>query len=47
VVAVHYYLTHRNESIRIIGKHVSVTDPSILESMYNTLAVQLGTLAGP
>ncbi len=47
VASIHYYLTHRNESILIIGKHVTVADPSILESMYNTLAVQLGPWPAP
>ncbi len=41
LTAIHYYLTHREESIRIMGEHVSGADPTVLQSMYDSLAAQL------
>jgi NitT/TauT family transport system substrate-binding protein len=44
VTAIHFYLTHRNESLSIIKKYFSRTDPKALELMYETYASQLEKL---
>ena len=41
LTAIHYFLTRPSESIRIIGEHVSVSDPTALEAMYASFAAQL------
>lgn len=41
MTAIHYYLTHRNESLAIIRKYMSATDPQALEAMYEAFAAQL------
>ena len=47
LAAIHFYLTHRNESIAIIRKYFSGTDPSALENMYDVFAAQLTPLPLP
>lgn len=44
VTAIHYFLTHRSESLSIIEKYFSRTDPQALEFMYDTYASQLEKL---
>jgi ABC-type nitrate/sulfonate/bicarbonate transport system substrate-binding protein len=41
VAAIHYYLTHRAESVAIMKKYVNVADPGALEAMYEAFAAQL------
>ena len=41
LTAIHYFLTRPNESMRILGEHVSVADPAALETMYSSFAAQL------
>ena len=41
LTAIHYFLTRPSESIRIIGEHVSIADPTALETMYASFAAQL------
>jgi len=41
LTAIHYFLTHPSESIRIMGEHVAVADPTALETMYASFAAQL------
>lgn len=45
--AIHYFLTHRNESIAIIKKYFSGTSPSAVETMYDSFAAQLRPLPLP
>jgi len=45
--AIHYYLTHRTESISIIKKYFSAADPNAIESMYELFAAQLQPLPAP
>ncbi|TMA13228.1 MAG: ABC transporter substrate-binding protein [Deltaproteobacteria bacterium] len=47
VAAIHYYLSHRNESIAIIKKYFSGAAPSTLETMYDSFAAQLKPLPIP
>jgi NitT/TauT family transport system substrate-binding protein len=47
LAAIHYYLTHRSESVAIMRKYVSGADPVALEAMYDTFAAQLRPLPGP
>ncbi len=47
LTAIHYYLTHRDESIGIIKKHVTVVGLTSIEAMYDALAAQLETLPFP
>lgn len=47
LAATHFYLTHRNESIAIIRKYFSGTNPSQLENMYEAFAAQLKPLPTP
>ena len=47
LAAIHFYLTRRNESIAIIRKYFSGTNPSALENMYNAFAAQLTPLPLP
>lgn len=47
LAAIHYYLTHRKESMAIIRKYFSGADPAALESMYETFAAQLKPLPVP
>ncbi len=47
LAAIHFYLTHRNESIAIIRKYFGGTDPSALENMYDAFAAQLTPLPLP
>lgn len=42
--AIHFYLTRKNESLAIIKKYFTGTDPSSLESMYYAYASQLKPL---
>jgi sulfonate transport system substrate-binding protein len=44
VTATHFYLTHRNESLGIIKKYFSGTNPQSLEGMYEVFASQLKPL---
>jgi ABC-type nitrate/sulfonate/bicarbonate transport system substrate-binding protein len=41
VTSIHYYLSHREESIGIMDKFVAAVDSSALEVMYNGFAAQL------
>lgn len=45
--AIHFFLTRRNDSIGIIRKYFSGTDPANIESMYDAFAAQLGPLPFP
>lgn len=47
LAATHYYLTHREESIRIMREHVSVADSTVLDAMYSSLADQLAPWPAP
>ncbi len=47
LAAIHFFLTHRDESIAIIKKYFSGADPRALEEMYNTYAAQLKPLPAP
>ncbi|MGH7771246.1 MAG: ABC transporter substrate-binding protein [Candidatus Binatia bacterium] len=47
VAAIHFYLSHRAESIAIIKKYFTATDPGTLETMYNAFASQLRPIPGP
>lgn len=47
LAAIHYYLTHRMESIAIIKKYFSGTNPSTVEAMYDVFAAQLKPLPAP
>lgn len=47
LTAIHYYLTHRNESVAIIKKYFTGTDPTDLETMYDVFAGQLKPVPGP
>ncbi|MBI2090976.1 MAG: ABC transporter substrate-binding protein [Deltaproteobacteria bacterium] len=47
VASIHYYLTHRNESIGIMKKYLSLSDPRAFESMYEAFAAQLGPFPAP
>ena len=47
LAAIHFYLSHRAESIAIIKKYFTGTDPSSLEAMYNAFAAHLKPIPGP
>lgn len=47
MTAIHYYVTHRAESIAIIRKYMSASDPQALETMYDAFAAQLTRLPVP
>ena len=47
VEAIHYYLTRRAESIAIIKKYFSGSNPGALETMYEAFAAQLKPLPFP
>lgn len=47
VTAIHYYLTHRNESIGIIKKYFGGSSPSAVETMYDSFAAQLRPIPTP
>jgi ABC-type nitrate/sulfonate/bicarbonate transport system substrate-binding protein len=47
VEAIHYYLTRRAESIAIIKKYFSGSNPAALEIMYEAFAAQLKPLPAP
>jgi len=47
LTAIHYFLFHRAESLAIIKKYFTGTDPSALENMYEAFAAQLKPLPGP
>lgn len=47
LAAIHYYLTRRNESIAIIKKYFTASNPDALESMYEAFAAQLTPLPVP
>jgi len=47
LAAIHFYLTHRNESIAIIRKYFRGRDPETLENMYEAFAAQLKPLPAP
>ncbi|MBI2357897.1 MAG: ABC transporter substrate-binding protein [Deltaproteobacteria bacterium] len=47
VASIHYYLTHRNETIGIMKKYLSLSDPRAFESMYEVFAAQLGPFPAP
>ena len=38
LAGIHYYLTHRDESIGIMQKHVALSEPAALGSMYDAFA---------
>ncbi len=41
LTAIHYYLTHRDESMGIIERHVTIVGRTSIEAMYHVLAAQL------
>lgn len=41
LTAIHYYLTHRDESMGIIERHVTIVGRTSIEAMYHALAAQL------
>lgn len=41
LTSIHYYLTHRDESLATMNKYLAGTDPTALETMYDTFAAQL------
>ncbi|HEX9880297.1 MAG TPA: ABC transporter substrate-binding protein [Candidatus Binatia bacterium] len=47
VEATHYFLTHREESLRIMEKRVSAPTSEVLESMYGSLAAQMAPWPAP
>lgn len=47
LAAIHYYLTHPRESLAIMKKYSTGTDPAALEAMYDTFAAQLKPVPGP
>ncbi|MFQ5849625.1 MAG: ABC transporter substrate-binding protein [Candidatus Binatia bacterium] len=47
LTAIHYYLTHRDESIRVIEKYVAATEPTVLKTIYQAFAAQLEPLPTP
>ena len=47
LAAIHYYLTRRKESVAIIRKYFSGTDPKALETMYDAFAAQLKPIPSP
>lgn len=47
VASIQYYLSHRSESIGIMRKYLSLTDPRAFESMYEAFAAQLGPVPAP
>jgi ABC-type nitrate/sulfonate/bicarbonate transport system substrate-binding protein len=47
IEAIHYYLTRRAESIAIIKKYFSGSNPAALEAMYEAFAAQLKPLPAP
>ena len=47
LTAIHYYLTHRDESIGIIKKHVTVVGRTSIEIMYDAFAAQMEPLPFP
>ncbi len=47
VEAIHYYLTRRAESVAIIKKYFSGSNPAALEAMYDVFAAQLKPLPAP
>lgn len=47
LTAIHYYLTRRAESIAIIRKYFTGTDPKAMETMYDAFAAQLKPLPTP
>lgn len=47
LASIHYYLVHRNESIAIMRKYLSLSDPRAFESMYEAFAARLGPFPAP
>ena len=47
LASIHYYLTRRSESIGIMKKFLSLSDPNAFEVMYDTFAAQLGPFPAP
>jgi NitT/TauT family transport system substrate-binding protein len=47
IEAIHYYLTRRAESMAIIKKYFSGSNPAALEAMYEAFAAQLKPLPAP
>ena len=47
LTAIHYYLTHRDESIGIIKKHVTIVGQTSIETMYHAFAAQMEPLPFP
>ena len=45
--AIHFFLTNREESIRIMGQHVDLTNGPSLPAMYQSLAAQLDPVPLP
>lgn len=41
LTAIHYYLTKWDESITIIKKHITTSDPTVPETVYHSFAAQL------
>lgn len=47
LTAIHYYLTHRAESIGIMRRYSTVKNPGAIETMYEAFAAQLKPLPSP
>jgi hypothetical protein len=47
IEAIHFYLTRRTESLAIIRKYFSGSNPAALESMYDGFAAELKPLPEP
>jgi ABC-type nitrate/sulfonate/bicarbonate transport system substrate-binding protein len=47
LTGIHYFLTHRDESIGIMQKYVALSEPLAIGSMYDAFAAQLGPLPVP
>lgn len=47
LAAIHFFLTHKSESMAIIRKYFSGTDPRALENMYESFAAQLQPVPAP
>lgn len=47
LTAIHYFLSHRTESVAIMKKYLTNADPGALETMYDSFAAQLKPLPVP
>jgi ABC-type nitrate/sulfonate/bicarbonate transport system substrate-binding protein len=47
LASIHYYLTHRADTIGIMKKYLSLSDPRAFEKMYEAFAAHLGPFPVP